>query len=183
MGTYSSSADSFTIALLIVLVIYGIVFLIALAFGIVTLIAHWKLFEKAGEPGWKAIIPYYNTFKLAQIATGSNLVGWLLIGLSAGYLVLSVGMQIAMAFLDSDNTSFMIFMLFFYLATMVMSLGVAGLSGYTHFMLGKSFGKPTVWNVLMIFFSPFLTIAMGFDKNLTYVGPKGEPVNNPYYGY
>lgn len=65
MGTYSSSADSFTIALLIVLVIYGIVFLIALAFGIVTLIAHWKLFEKAGEPGWKAIIPYYNTFKLA----------------------------------------------------------------------------------------------------------------------
>ena len=178
MGNYSSSSGSAGIFILILLAVYGIIMLIALAFGIVSIIAHWKLFEKAGEPGWKAVIPYYNTFKLAQIATGNNLVGWILIGLSAVYLVLTVVMQVAMAFFDSDDSAFMLIMILFYLLAMVFSLGVAGLSGYTHFMLGKSFGKPTVWNVLMIFFSPFLIIAMGFDKSLTYIGPKGEPVYN-----
>lgn len=180
MGNYSSSSGSAGIFILILLAVYGLIMLVALAFGIVSIIAYWKLFEKAGEPGWKAIIPYYNTFKLAQIATGSNLVGWILIGLSAVYLVLTVIMQVVMAFFDSDDPAFMLIMILFYLLVMVFSLGVAGLSGYTHFMLGKSFGKPTVWNVLMIFFAPFLIIAMGFDKNLTYIGPKGEPVYNYY---
>lgn len=177
MGSVSAETGV-GIFVMVMLAIYGIVMLVALAFGIVSIIAYWKLFEKAGEPGWKAIIPYYNTFKLAQIATGSNLVGWILIGLSAVYLVLTVVMQVAMAFFDSDDSAFMLIMILFYLLAMMFSLGVAGLSGYTHFMLGKSFGKPTVWNVLMIFFSPFLIIAMGFDKNLTYIGPKGEPVYN-----
>ena len=34
-------------------------------FGIVTM---WKLFEKAGEPGWAAIVPIYNAIILLKIA-------------------------------------------------------------------------------------------------------------------
>ena len=37
----------------------ALIFLIAF-FLIITLVAYWRVFVKAGEPGWKAIIPIYN---------------------------------------------------------------------------------------------------------------------------
>lgn len=30
--------------------------------------AMWNIFEKAGQPGWAAIVPFYNLFVLTQIA-------------------------------------------------------------------------------------------------------------------
>ena len=47
------------------IVFFGI---IAIAFYVVYVIALAKLFKKAGEDGWKAIIPFYNVFVLIQIA-------------------------------------------------------------------------------------------------------------------
>ena len=43
------------------IVFFGI---IAIAFYVVYVIALAKLFKKAGEDGWKAIIPFYNVFVL-----------------------------------------------------------------------------------------------------------------------
>ena len=34
----------------------------------------WKIFEKAGEPGWAAIIPFYNAYVLFKITWGE---GWM----------------------------------------------------------------------------------------------------------
>lgn len=45
----------------------GTVLLIALVIVVIEVIAMWKIFEKAGEQGWKAIIPIYNTWTLAEI--------------------------------------------------------------------------------------------------------------------
>ncbi len=36
--------------------------------AVLSYIAYWKLFEKAGEKGWKALIPYYNTYITAKLA-------------------------------------------------------------------------------------------------------------------
>lgn len=45
---------------------FFIVFLIALVvFFIVTM---WKVFEKAGRPGWACIVPIYNTIVQLQVA-------------------------------------------------------------------------------------------------------------------
>jgi hypothetical protein len=47
----------------------GIVFmLVALALTIVVIVGMWKTFEKAGQPGWAALIPIYNLVVLVQIA-------------------------------------------------------------------------------------------------------------------
>lgn len=40
---------------------------IGLIISITTFIAWWKIFEKAGEKGWKAIIPIYNLYILFKI--------------------------------------------------------------------------------------------------------------------
>ena len=52
------------------------VLLIALIILIIKTIAMWKLFNKAGEKGWKAIIPIYNMVILFKI---SGLSPWLVL--------------------------------------------------------------------------------------------------------
>ena len=41
------------------------IFLIALA--VFEIVCMWKLFEKAGEPGWKCLIPIYNAYIFMKI--------------------------------------------------------------------------------------------------------------------
>lgn len=43
---------------------------------LISLISRWKIFEKAGEKGWKSIIPFYSTFTFCKITFGS---GWYLL--------------------------------------------------------------------------------------------------------
>lgn len=41
--------------------------LAALALGVLMIIAMWRVFTKAGQPGWAAIVPIYNTYVLFKI--------------------------------------------------------------------------------------------------------------------
>ena len=58
----------------ILVIVYLITMLISLGVSILTIVALWKVFAKAGKPGWAAIIPFYNTYVLCEISLGS---GWL----------------------------------------------------------------------------------------------------------
>jgi len=44
-----------------------IILAITLPFIILQTIGYWKLFEKAGKPGWAALVPIYNTIIILQI--------------------------------------------------------------------------------------------------------------------
>ncbi|HEY4654487.1 MAG TPA: DUF5684 domain-containing protein [Cyclobacteriaceae bacterium] len=46
---------------------YGIVMFLYLALLVVVIVGMWKTFEKAGKPGWAAIIPIYNLIVLLEI--------------------------------------------------------------------------------------------------------------------
>ena len=54
----------------------GALLFVWLAFLVVYLIAGWKVFEKAGQAGWKWIIPIYNWYILLKIV---GRPGWWLI--------------------------------------------------------------------------------------------------------
>lgn len=45
-------------------------------FGLLTIIAMWKVFSKAGKPGWAAIIPFYNIYTMLKVA---GRPGWWLV--------------------------------------------------------------------------------------------------------
>lgn len=45
-----------------------VILLIELVLLLVMIIGMWKVFEKAGKPGWAAIIPIYNIIVLLEIA-------------------------------------------------------------------------------------------------------------------
>ncbi|MEN6636937.1 MAG: DUF5684 domain-containing protein [Clostridiaceae bacterium] len=46
---------------------------LSLALAVLAIVAMWKIFEKAGKPGWAAIIPFYNIYVLFEITWGN---GW-----------------------------------------------------------------------------------------------------------
>ena len=42
-------------------------YFVLLAIVIITYVFQWKVYEKAGQPGWAAIVPYYNLYVLTKI--------------------------------------------------------------------------------------------------------------------
>lgn len=53
--------------------------LISLALMAILIAAKWKIFTKAGVPGWASLIPLYSTYKLFEIAWGKGIVFLLLL--------------------------------------------------------------------------------------------------------
>lgn len=53
-----------------------LVTIISLIIVLVVLVAVWKIFTKCGEPGWKAIIPFYNLYTEYKLFWGK---GWIFI--------------------------------------------------------------------------------------------------------
>jgi hypothetical protein len=54
----------------------GPILLVALALLVVLVAGFWKMFEKAGQPGWTAIVPIYNVYIMLKIV---GRPGWWLI--------------------------------------------------------------------------------------------------------
>lgn len=46
----------------------GAYMIFVLAFAVFMAVVMWKLFEKAGKPGWAAIVPIYNVWVFAEVA-------------------------------------------------------------------------------------------------------------------
>lgn len=69
-GDYSSSAFSIFAG------IFLMIWLVSLVLAIVAVAGMWKTFEKAGKPGWAAIIPIYNILIMIEIVGKPTI--WLL---------------------------------------------------------------------------------------------------------
>lgn len=69
-----------------------IIFLMAVCLLILTVIGYWGVFCKAGEKGWKVLIPFYNEYLLFKIAWKPSicLIKWLCLFL---YEVVSVTLK------------------------------------------------------------------------------------------
>tara|TARA_R110000744_G_C19340466_1_gene559406 strand:- start:1621 stop:2013 length:393 start_codon:yes stop_codon:yes gene_type:complete len=61
----------------------GIFLILYLVFLIVILAGFWKMFAKAGQPGWAAIVPIYNAYIMCKIA---GRPGWWVVLLLIPYL-------------------------------------------------------------------------------------------------
>lgn len=89
----------------------GTFFLVMMAIAVVFIIAMWKVFTKAGQPGWAALVPIYNAYILVKIA--GKPAWWLVmffIPLANFVVVILLSIAIAKAFGRSGAFGF--FMLF-----------------------------------------------------------------------
>ena len=69
-GTTSSAGNLNSLAVLF----SGAYLIIMLIFMAILIVANWKIFTKAGEPGWACFVPFYSQYLLFKIAWGN---GWL----------------------------------------------------------------------------------------------------------
>lgn len=96
-SNYSSLASSSDLSSAVFALIggfLGFIIFIALVIVVLQIVANWKLFTKAGEKGWKALIPFYNTAILYKI---SGMSPWLAL-LYIGYLIPVINVIVAVVF-------------------------------------------------------------------------------------
>lgn len=48
--------------------VYSLMLVLWLALAVLMIVSLWKLFKKAGKPGWASIVPFYNTWVMVEIA-------------------------------------------------------------------------------------------------------------------
>lgn len=72
-GDYGSTSSGVDAAAGIFGGIFLFIMLFALAFAVLQIVAQWKIFEKAGRPGWHALIPIYNMWDLFEMV---GMKGW-----------------------------------------------------------------------------------------------------------
>ncbi len=109
-----------------VLMVYWV---IMLSLSILAIIGMWKMFVKAGKPGWASLIPFYGSYKLYEIAWGN---GWLfllqLVPCVNIVVMVIVNMKLAKAF--GKGTGFMIGLLLLpSLFYMILGFGSAEYEG------------------------------------------------------
>lgn len=68
---YDNYDAAFAAASAGVMLVYTVFILVI---TVLTLVAMWKIFVKAGKPGWACLIPFYNVYCMYDIAWGN---GWL----------------------------------------------------------------------------------------------------------
>jgi hypothetical protein len=94
--------------------------------GLLMIIALWKVFTKAGRPGWAAIIPIYNVYTLLKVAGRS---GWwlilLLIPVVNIVVAIIVSLDIAKAFGKSGLFGFFGLVVFSLIGYLILGFGQA----------------------------------------------------------
>ena len=63
---------------------------------VLTIVALWKMFTKAGEAGWKCLIPIYNVYIMYQIARNDGFVKMIIFAVAEGLcFALGAGLMVA----------------------------------------------------------------------------------------
>ncbi|RYY10376.1 MAG: signal peptidase I [Chitinophagaceae bacterium] len=76
---------------------------LGLGFVIFVIIGMWKTMEKAGEPGWAAIVPFYNIYTLCKLAGVKN---WWFVFIPFLNIYLYIVLAIAVAKSFGKDTGF-----------------------------------------------------------------------------
>lgn len=148
---YGTAAGAAAGGLIGGLLVFLVVFLlICLAFVVLQVIGTWKVLKKADQPGWGALVPFYNQYLLCKI-TGVN-PWWILI------VVLSPILNI-IPVIGS-------------LASMAASIYFLILLNVS---LARSFGKEDGFAVGLILLAPIFYFILGIKED-KYQGPK--PMND-----
>ena len=145
--------------------------IITLTIGILSIIALWKIFVKAGEKGWKALIPFYNVYILFKICWETRYF-WTYLILAFVIGILSVAVEAV----PEDSAWALIF-------TIALLVALGFLVYYAIMLdvnLSKAFGHGGGFAVGLIFLSFIFELILAFGDS-KYVGNKSQkniPENN-----
>lgn len=120
---------------------------------ILLVIGLWKVFEKAGEEGWKALIPFYNLYILFKISNVAPL--FLVQILCAGAAAVAYWL------------AHLIFL--FYPIGWMLSLGTVFISFYMWYSLSRAFGHGLGFTLGLCFLNPIFIMILGYGGSRYYL--------------
>ena len=120
-------------------------------FYILLVIAMWKIFTKAGQAGWKSLIPIYNVYVLCKIV-GINFWIWMLL------LPIIIGFVAGLIFGDNQQA-----------VNNVTTIYGIVTDIYLAIKLGKAFNKGTGFIIGLVIFPSIFELILGFGQS-EYVG-------------
>lgn len=130
--------------------VVGVMAVLAIAWIILQIIADWKIFTKAGEAGWKSIIPFYNyvvEYRLCWDAIPG-----------AVFAVLYLAVNLISRGNTANLPTWQTILLFAALVVMAVLHWIE--SG----KLAKAFGKGLGYTLCLFFCGPIARLALGFGK-------------------
>ncbi len=137
----------------------GFIAACAIVFWVFQIIAYWKMFTKAGEPGWKSIIPFYNQYVMYKLTWKTS---WFWISLIVAFVY---------GVFTSLNQSFPDVMLYTVLL-LVFAIIILVLTIISYHKISKSYGHGAGYTVGMLFLWPIFVLILGYGKS-RYIGPEG----------
>lgn len=130
----------------------GIYVTIALAWWLLQIIANWRIFTKAGEAGWKSIIPVYSDYISYKIAWQTSYF----------WLVFILGI-IASCIQNPGGDSAMLLML----ASLIKI--IAGIISIIYSIkLARAFGRGIGFALGLIFLQPIFMLILGLGNDHYY---------------
>ena len=141
--------DSDFLALL--LGILAVTIVVAIIFAILYVIAYWRLFTKAGIPGWWALIPGANGYMALKMVWAPK---WFFIAIIVGFLD---------AILFGIGNPFLVWL------SWLMTVALLVISIIYDVKLAKAFNKSTGFAVGLIFLNAIFILILAFG-NSQYVG-------------
>lgn len=129
------------------------------AFYVLLVIALWKIFKKMGEPGWKAITPFYNIYiQFKHTWKTSYFWAYLILGFAAGVCA-SISGNGEGGILST-------------VGSLLSIISVVILCIDTYYLY-KSFGHGIGWFIASIFVGNIMLLVLGFGSS-RYLGNGSE---------
>ena len=138
--------------------VLGTVLMIFLVIYVLLVIATWKIFKKAGEAGWKAIIPIYNGYILYKICGMKN---WFWIS-----LIVSVVVGIIKGAAGENKTILNAVNIISGIFDIVVGIMLCN-------KMAKAFGKGIGYTLGLIFLPNIFTLILGFGS-AEYIGTENN---------
>lgn len=127
---------------------------IAIAWYILQVVAYWRIFTKAGKPGWHSIIPVLNDWDKVDLSW-SRTMAWVSLGLSVLCSILSKPYSDAQA---NGETGFLGVIVF------VAAIAYLVITLISEYKLAKAFGKGFGFFLGLLFLNPIFKMILGFGS-------------------
>ncbi len=131
--------------------VIGLIYLVVcVAWLVLQIVAWWKIFTKAGEKGWKCLIPFYSQYTQFKI-TWDTLYFWLMIALVITFVVL---MPAAILIGGAAGVLLGLLAVVAYVAAFVVGITA------TH-RLSQAFGHGVGFTLGLLFLQPIFILILG----------------------
>ncbi|WP_230397941.1 DUF5684 domain-containing protein [Novisyntrophococcus fermenticellae] len=131
--------------------------LAVIAIVVLSVVGMWMIFVKAGESGWKSLIPVYNIYILYKICWNVKAFALMLV------------LEIIGSFLDGKNRSWFIGLLVFLVGAALLAIQILFCA-----KLAGSFGRSLIFAAGLFFFNTVFIMILGLGSS-RYYGPDRGP--------